>query len=84
MILIKILIPAIIMPYINNLSFEMKERQYAALQFNITCKMEIKAKAILFSMGDAVELKDLADVLQIDGKTVQKILDDMIVANKAY
>ena len=30
-------------------------------------------------MGDAVELKDLADVLQIDGKTVQKILDDMMV-----
>ena len=37
------------MPYINNLSFEMKERQYAALQFNITCKMEIKAKASIFS-----------------------------------
>lgn len=27
----------------------MKERQYAALQFNITCKMEIKAKASIFS-----------------------------------
>ena len=42
-------------------------------------KTEAAIEAILFSMGDAVELKDLADVLQIDGKTVQKILDDMMV-----
>lgn len=42
-------------------------------------KTEAAIEAVLFSMGDAVELKDLADVLQIDGKTVQKILDDMMV-----
>lgn len=42
-------------------------------------KTEAAIEAILFSMGDAVELKDLADVLQIDGKTVLKILDDMMV-----
>lgn len=42
-------------------------------------KTEAAIEAILFSMGDAVELKDLADVLQIDGKTVQKILDDMMM-----
>lgn len=42
-------------------------------------KTEAAIEAILFSMGDAVELKDLADVLHIDGKTVQKILDDMMV-----
>ena len=42
-------------------------------------KTEAAIEAILFSMGDAVELKDLADVMQIDGKTVQKILDDMMV-----
>ena len=31
-------------------------------------KTEAAIEAILFSMGDAVELKDLADVLQIDGR----------------
>ena len=42
-------------------------------------KIEAAIEAILFSMGAAVELKDLADVLQMDGKVLQKILDDMMV-----
>ena len=42
-------------------------------------KTEAAIEAVLFSMGDAVELKDLSDVLQVDTKTLQKILDDMMV-----
>ena len=42
-------------------------------------KTEAAIEAVLFSMGDAVELKYLSDVLQVDTKTLQKILDDMMV-----
>lgn len=42
-------------------------------------KTEAAIEAVLFSMGDAVELKDLSDVLQVDTKTLQKILEDMMV-----
>lgn len=42
-------------------------------------KTEAAIEAVLFSMGDAVELKDLSDVLQVDTKILQKILDDMMV-----
>ena len=47
-------------------------------------KTEAAIEAILFSMGAAVELKDLADVLQMDGKVLQKILDDMMVRYEDY
>ena len=35
-------------------------------------KTEAAIEAILFSMGDAVELRDLADVLQIDGRQYRR------------
>ena len=41
-------------------------------------KTEAAIEAVLFSMGDAVELKDLSDVLQMDVNTVQKIIEEMM------
>ena len=45
-------------------------------------KTEAAIEAVLFSMGDAVELKDRSDVLQMDTKTLQKILDDLAYGDK--
>lgn len=41
-------------------------------------KTEAAIEAILFSMGEAVELKELAKVLEIDENTLEKIMVDMM------
>lgn len=46
-------------------------------------KTEAAIEAILFSMGDAVESKDLADVLQMDVKQVEQILNAMMTQYEA-
>ncbi len=40
-------------------------------------KIEAAIEAVLFSMGEAVEAKELAKVLELDEKTLTKILSDM-------
>lgn len=42
-------------------------------------KTEAAIEAVLFSMGDAVCIKDLASVLSIDEKTLEKVLADMML-----
>lgn len=42
-------------------------------------KTEAAIEAVLFSMGEAVPIKDLASVLSIDEKTLEKILSDMML-----
>ncbi|MGN0391143.1 MAG: SMC-Scp complex subunit ScpB [Wujia sp.] len=42
-------------------------------------KTEAAIEAVLFSMGDAVSIKDLASVLSIDEKTLEKVLADMML-----
>lgn len=41
-------------------------------------KTEAAIEAILFSVGEAIELKELAKVLELDEKTLEKILADMM------
>jgi len=41
-------------------------------------KTEAAIEAILFSIGDAVALKELAKVLEIDEKTIEKIIQNMM------
>ncbi|MBQ9234808.1 MAG: SMC-Scp complex subunit ScpB [Lachnospiraceae bacterium] len=41
-------------------------------------KTEAAIEAILFSMGEAVSLKELSNTLEIDDKTLEKILNDMM------
>ena len=41
-------------------------------------KTEAAIEAILFSMGEAVSMKELAGTLEIDEKTLEKILNDMM------
>lgn len=41
-------------------------------------KAEAAIEAILFSMGEAVSVKELAKVLEIDEKTVDKLMHDMM------
>ncbi len=40
-------------------------------------KTEAAIEAVLFSVGDAVEIKELAKVLELDEETVEKIIRDM-------
>ncbi len=40
-------------------------------------KIEAAIEAVLFSMGEAVDAKELAKVLELDEKTLAKILSDM-------
>lgn len=42
-------------------------------------KTEAAVEAVLFSVGDAVRLKDLASVLSVDEKTLEKVLSDMML-----
>lgn len=42
-------------------------------------KTEAAIEAVLFSMGEAVSIKDLASVLSIDEKTLEKVLADMML-----
>ena len=42
-------------------------------------KTEAAIEAVLFSMGDAVSIKDLASVLSLDEKTLEKVLADMML-----
>ncbi|MBR1816834.1 MAG: SMC-Scp complex subunit ScpB [Lachnospiraceae bacterium] len=41
-------------------------------------KTEAAIEAILFSMGEAVSLKELSNTLELDDKTLEKILNDMM------
>lgn len=41
-------------------------------------KLEASIEAILFSMGEAVSIKELAKVLEIDEPTLEKILNNMM------
>ncbi len=41
-------------------------------------KTEAAIEAILFSMGEAVSLKELSNVLELDDKTVEKIIANMM------
>ena len=41
-------------------------------------KTEAAIEAILFSLGDAVPLKELSNVLEIDDKTLEKIITNMM------
>lgn len=42
-------------------------------------KTEAAIEAVLFSMGEAVHIKDLASVLSMDEKTLEKVLSDMML-----
>ncbi len=42
-------------------------------------KTEAAIEAVLFSMGDAVSIKDLASVLSMDETTLEKVLSDMML-----
>lgn len=42
-------------------------------------KTQAAIEAILFSMGEAVELKEIAKVLEMDEKTTERVLNDMLL-----